>query len=164
MSPEKSILIAVDPSKEATRAVEYVADIVGKRSDVRIRLFHVLDPLPPELVGFAGSRGMPGKGVLQRERDRWLEAAEKVTKPIFTRAKSILVAAGVPDQVLETQFGISANPDDLASDILDEARENGFGTVVVGRRSFSGLKELFEHHQTDDMVRQGRGLTLWIVE
>ena len=39
-----------------------------------------------------------------------------------------------------------------------------FGTIVAGRQSFSVLRELFEHHLADELVRHGQGLTIWVVE
>lgn len=83
---------------------------------------------------------------------------------VFDQAKRILEEAGVPPESLETQFGISVSQGDVVTDLLDEARENDFGTIVAGRRSFSALRELFEHHLADELVRHGQGLTIWVVE
>lgn len=168
MALDKNILVSVDDSDASTRAVRYVADMIGDREGFRIRLFHVLPPLPPDLLEFGGTENPKVERSLDRsieaKRDEWLDAAQKATQPVFDRAKSILENAGVPSESLETQFGISVIEGDVVTDILDEARENDFGTIVAGRHSFSALKELFQHHLADELVRHGQGMTLWVVE
>jgi nucleotide-binding universal stress UspA family protein len=168
MALDKNILVSVDDSEESMRVVRYVADVIGGREGFRIRLFHVLPPLPPNLLEFGGAENPKRERSLDRkvedERDAWLDAAQKATQPVFDSAKSILEGAGVPPESLETQFGISVSQGDVITDILDEARENDFSTIAVGRHSFSGLRELFEHHLADELVRRGQGLTIWVVE
>jgi nucleotide-binding universal stress UspA family protein len=168
MGLDKKILLTVDESEETMRVVQYVADVIGSRNDFRIRLFHVLPPLPPNLLEFGGAENPKRERSLDRkiedQRDEWLSAAQEATQPVFDKAKNILEAAGVPPGCLETQFGISVNQGDVMVDILEEAREDDFGTIVAGRHSFSALKELFEHHLADELVRHGHGLTIWVVE
>jgi len=168
MGLDKNILVSVDDTDESMRVVQYVADVVGTGEGFRIRLFHVLPPLPPELLEFGGSESPKRERSLDREvedqRDTWLDAAQKVTQPVFDKAKGILEAAGVVPEALETQYGISVSQGDVVTDLLEEARENDFGTIVAGRQSFSVLRELFEHHLADELVRHGQGLTIWVVE
>ena len=168
MGLDKNILVSVDDTDESMRVVQYVADVVGTGEGFRIRLFHVLPPLPPELLEFGGSESPKRERSLDREvedqRDTWLDAAQKVTQPVFDKAKGILEAAGVVPEALETQYGISVSQGDVVTDLLEEARENDFGTIVAGRQSFSYLRELFEHHLADELVRHGQGLTIWVVE
>ena len=73
---------------------------------------------------------------MDNTRDEWLEAAQAATQPVFDKAKAILETAGVPSESLETRFGISVSQGDVVTDLLEEARENDFGTIVAGRRSF----------------------------
>jgi len=168
MALDKNILVSVDDSDASTRVVRYVADVIGSREGFRIRLFHVLPPLPPSMLEFGGAEDPKRERTLDRNvedaRDEWLEAAQKATQAVFDKAKSILEDAGVPPESLETQFGISVSQGDVVTDILEEARENDFGTIVAGRHSFSKLRELFEHHLADELVRHGQGLTIWVVE
>ena len=67
MGLDKSILVSVDDSDESIRVVQYVADIVGAREGFRIRLFHVLPPLPPELLEFGGAESPQRERSLDRE-------------------------------------------------------------------------------------------------
>jgi len=49
-------------------------------------------------------------------------------------------------------------------DILEAARARHYGTVVVGRESFRGLKALLTSHVGDTLMRQAHDLTVWVVE
>src|SRR3989304_5143311 len=84
MDRTKGILIAIDDSEGSRRAVAYVARMMGGRKGFRIRLFHVLAPLPPRLVDFPvgedpGStwrREAGGKDV----RAAWVAPREKAAR------------------------------------------------------------------------------------
>ena len=52
---DSRILLVLDDSEIALRAVKYVAQFVGRRSQFRICLVHVLHPLPPSLQEHGGS-------------------------------------------------------------------------------------------------------------
>jgi K+-sensing histidine kinase KdpD len=64
----------------------------------------------------------------------------------------------------ETQLATSLNGEAVATSILEAARANRCGTVVIGRESFPWLKELFQHHMGDELIRRGRGLAIWVIE
>lgn len=37
-------------------------------------------------------------------------------------------------------------------------------TIVVGRQSFSRLRDLFHYHVANELVRKGQGFSIWVVE
>lgn len=47
---------------------------------------------------------------------------------------------------------------------LTTARDAGCGTIVVGRESFSWVMESFHSHVSDELVQEGQGLAIWIVQ
>lgn len=51
----------------------------------------------------------------------------------------------------------------LDTSILQAARAHDCYTVVVGRESYSWLRELFQGHVADKLMQQTDGRTLWIV-
>jgi hypothetical protein len=93
------ILVAVDDSEASSRAVAYVAALIGGKKGFSVRLFHVLAPLSPELLEFVGSENTDVEERMEAEeraaQTRWIEAAEKAAQPVFTQAESILHKAGV---------------------------------------------------------------------
>jgi nucleotide-binding universal stress UspA family protein len=168
MDVNKRILLAVEDSEDSNRAVVYVATMVGKQPGVAIRLFHVLAPMSPELLETPGSENTAVEEKLEEDleasQSRWLEMAEQAAQPVFAKAKAILSGAGVPAEVIETQICTSTSTQDRVADILEEAQASQCSTIVVGRKSFSRLKELFRHHVGDELVQRAQGFTVWVVE
>jgi nucleotide-binding universal stress UspA family protein len=168
MHNAKRILIAIDDSDASYRAVTYVGSIIGGREDFRVCLLHALPPLPRELLEFGGAsdpqQEEQAEACIHAEQARWLEAVVQAAEPVFTRAKGILHEAHVPADAVETQIVDTVNTQDTVLDILEAARAQQWGTVVVGRESFHGLKALLTSHVGDTLIRQAQGLTVWVVE
>jgi len=168
MNLNKRILVAIDDSEASNRALTYLATWLRGKNDFCVRLFHVLRPLPPELLEFPGSENLTEEEKLAEEKKtaqaRWLEAAEDAARPVFTKAKTILQTAHVPTDNVETQVAATESGRDVVTAILEEAEGSRCRTVVVGRKSFSWFQELFQYHVGDDLVRRSQGLTVWIVE
>jgi nucleotide-binding universal stress UspA family protein len=164
----RNILIAVDDSEAASRAVAYVAMMIGGRRGFYVRLVHVLPPLPPELMEFGGAENPAVEEEKEAEiRDaqaRWLKQAEKTAAPVFESAKAVLRRARVPMRAVTTYCCPSVPGENFVTDLLEDARTNACGTVVIGRESFTGLRRFFAHHFADELVRQGHGLTICVVE
>ena len=64
----------------------------------------------------------------------------------------------------ETQLAIPLSGEAVVANILEAARANQCGTVVVGRQSFSWPQELSQHHIGEELLRKGQGLAIWVVE
>lgn len=168
MDTRKNILIAIDNSEASMRAVGYVAAIIGGQRGFRIELFHVLPPLPSELLELAWpdtpELAEKAKAEFRAARTRWLAKAEQAAQPMFARAKALLAEVGVADEAVHTQVFHSFEVREVVDDILEAARTHHCGTVVVGRETFSGFEKMFHQHVGDQLVPQGQGLALWIVE
>ena len=168
MSNAKHILIAVDDSEASYRAVAYVGSIMSGCEGFRVCLLHALPPLPREFLEFGGS-GDPQQEEreeihLHTEQARWSEAAAQAAEPVFTRAKQILHKARVPEDIVETQIVDTVNTQDIVLNILETAHARHCGTVVVGRKSYHGLKALLTSHISDALISQGEDLAVWVVE
>jgi nucleotide-binding universal stress UspA family protein len=168
MNTSRQILIAVDDSEASERAVAYVGDLIGRRQGYRVRLLHILPPLPPALLEVGGSENPE---IEQREETSihdqqatWLAQAENQARPALERARSQLRQANVPAQAIETEFVVSINGQDMVTDILDAAKSSQCGTIVVGRESFHGLQAFFAHHVGDELVAKGHDVTIWVVK
>jgi len=72
--------------------------------------------------------------------------------------------AQVSEDAMSTIFSAASNVDSLVSEILEAAREENCDTIVVGRETFTGLDRIFKRHVADDLIRRGRGYTIWVVE
>jgi hypothetical protein len=168
MSNAKYMLIAVDDSEASYRAVTYVGSIISGCEGFRMCLLHALPPLPRELLEFGGSEDPQQEEreetCLKTEQAGWIEAVAQAAEPVFTRAKQILHKARVPEDIVETQIVDTVNTQDIVLNILETAHARHCGTVVVGRKSYHGLKALLTSHISDALISQGEDLAVWVVE
>lgn len=164
------LLLVVDDSPSSTAAVKYVANIMGHRRGFHVCLAHFLSPLPPMLLEYGGSEDPDNEGrldiQLQRDQQKWINTARKKAEPVLNRARRRLRKSGLPATALTTQFSNPAHEQDNASgEILDLARRNKCRTIVVGRQSLSWFSRITAGKDlAEKLVRQGKNLTIWIVE
>ncbi len=167
MYSSQNILVNVDDTEATNHVVNYVATLIGGKEEFYIHLLHIL-LLPLELVGFSGIGDLFLEQRKVREtstvQNLWMEKIEKTVPPVFNNARSILQAAGISNQRVQTHFDLASRESDIATHILEAARIYECGTIVVGRRPFSRWKELFSPQVGDEVVRRGTGLAIWVIE
>jgi nucleotide-binding universal stress UspA family protein len=159
------ILVAVDGSENSNHAVQYVGAMLKGAADVKVTLFHVLKALPAELLEHGGSED-PATEVrlgaqLRQDQDAWYKKEREAKCGILTQARDLLAKAGFDTNRVSLKFG---HDEDVAQNILEEAREGGYSTVVVGRHGASRIKRFFGGGVTDHVLGQCADLTIWIVE
>jgi nucleotide-binding universal stress UspA family protein len=162
------ILLAIDDSAASKRAVKYVARLVGRRKGFRICLVHVLPPLPPALLEHGGSEN-PQQEVqlevdLRAEQEHWTSKKQKEAQGSLDKASATLRKAGLSAKAVQTIFCEPADGRAAAEDILRMARECKCQTVVAGRQSVSWFHELFSQDLAEELMRCGKGFTVWLVE
>lgn len=163
-----SLLIAVDESAAARKAVEYVAAVFGKASgDVQVTLFHAAEAMPAEL---APKLSDPNLGeVLKRALGEWSAHAPERAEALLHGYRDILVAAGFAAASVHVKYVLlealpEARRTVAALAIIDEARQGGYTTVVVGRRGTSNLPEVFLGGVAEKVSSHLAGMTVWIVD
>ena len=169
---QRRILIGVDDSEASRRAVAYVGRMTAGMSDVRIRLFNVLPPVPGSLLEHGGAED-PEKErrieeELHAEMDSFIERARQDAHELFDRMKAVLTEHGVRSDDIDTQtfverIEIVGDIKEVVSDILEVAQADDFDTIVIGRGRLSRWREMFRHHVSDGLVRQGHDLCIWVV-
>jgi nucleotide-binding universal stress UspA family protein len=167
MSPKevymrKKILVALDDSKGAWKAVEYVAQTFNKTQGVKVTLFHVLPGLPTDLWDAGGILTEGEEKARRRLAAKWEKGKKNEMEGLFGKAQKRLVAAGVPATVLTREF----RPDysNVAQEIIDEARKGGYSTVVMGRRGLGPIKSTLLGSVTNNVVHHAQGFAVTIVE
>ncbi|HIC91249.1 MAG TPA: universal stress protein [Syntrophaceae bacterium] len=151
----------MDESKNALKAVEYVADTVSKTKGVKITLFSVVPRFPPTFLEtnktihpvFKGKVGDLTALTVQKKA-----AIEKAIK----RAKKMLVDAGIAAKnitikVEERKIGI-------ARDILKEVKEGEYDTIAIGRRGMSATKAFLFGSISNKVVQFAKNRTVWVVD
>ena len=139
----QKILVAVDGSPCASKAVQFVADTIGPLADYQIRLLHVVRGGSAE-----ETEDLEANGVSESE-------------PIFKPAKAILTAAGIdPTHISAKRIsGVISR----AGAIVNTAEKGGWGTIVLGRRGLSSVSDFFMGRVSNKVVHAGRMDTVWIV-
>ena len=133
----QKILIALDDSDNAMRAVDIVANSFS--SDNTITLLHImLDTVAlcqmdsPALTPLFKSQQASFCALEDKKRELVME--------VMRRAKACLVDAGYAADKIEIK--VENMTRSVAQDILQEAR-NGYDLIVTGRTGASGIKEFF---------------------
>jgi len=148
--PDNKFLVAIDSSKNALRAVDYVAQILGG-FDFKINLFHAI----------RGDQSVhSGIGHLFFPKES-LEEAEAGATAIFEKAKRRLKEAGFTSDQINTKL-VSGVPS-RAEAIVKEAREGDYGTIVLGRRGLSKVQEFLLGRVSNKVIHIIRRRALWIV-
>ena len=139
----KRVLVAVDGSPCASRAVQFVGDILGPHEDYQVRLLNVIRGGPKTEIDVLEDNGISETGAVFKE-------------PI-----NILTKAGFsPDNIsTRTVTGVLSR----AGAIVNAAHKGDWTTIVVGRRGLSSVSEFFMGRVSNKVVQAGRKDTVWIV-
>ena len=158
----KKMLIAIDGSQCALKAVDYVGRQFSGVDDMLITLLHVL-PYPPAPLWDDGHIPTKEEKV---ERDNaietWLKVRRSKAAGIFDKAVDVLTGNGFATQQIEKKT--VSDSTDVAGSILEETRDNAYQTLVVGRCSHSPAKQFSMGSVTMKIIIQGAGVAVCVVE
>jgi nucleotide-binding universal stress UspA family protein len=156
------VVIALDSSEGAWRAVEYVAEAFGHTPGVEVTLLHVLSGLPPAFWDDGHILEEKEKESRQRLVAGWQQEQEKKWQGLAQKAHERLTKAGVAKDAVVNKF--KPKYYDVAEDILSEAEAGNFDTVVMGRRGLGLAKTLLLGSVTHKVVQNAKGCAVIIVE
>jgi nucleotide-binding universal stress UspA family protein len=159
------MLLAVDESENSHRAVQYVGSLLHRTHDVALTLFHVLKPMPRGLLEHGGSENPAAEAELsvqlRNEQDAWILKERESECHVLKKACEALIESGFDTSHVTLRFG---HDDDIARNILEEARSGRYETIVVGRHGTSRIKQIFGGGVTDQLLRDAKGFAIWVVE
>lgn len=149
-------------------ALKYLAGFVCPTGKFRIHLVHILPPLPAMLLEHGGAANPAEEPLLEadlfgQQRD-CISAAKKAAEKGLKEAKSALENAGATKGSVRALFCETGEKQDVADSILKMAREYGCHTIVVGRESVSWFHELFSQELAEELLRRGKGFSIWVIE
>ena len=146
------ILLAFDGSEGAMKAVDYTGTMLGG-SDFEITLMYVLrglSLLQPE-----------DKSLVMKEEEALFEDAKAGAEPMFNEAESRLINAGFDPARITARPVVGVRS--RAGAIVREAKENGYGTIVVGRRGLSKVAEFFLGGVSNKIIHLAKEMAVWVV-
>jgi nucleotide-binding universal stress UspA family protein len=165
----RKILLAVDGSSNAMRAVEYVGTMLGGNDRFLVELVYV--ERPPDRDTFPDEASWRTESLRQ----------EDVARQVLDGARQALVAKGFNDEALTERFEINcrspliekAGPGEhpeacssqptVSENLLRIQQEEGFGTIVVGKRSITKAEEFLFGSVSSKLLHAARGCALWVV-
>lgn len=154
---EKQVLIAVDGSAAAEKAVDYVGMMEGAMiRKLGVTLFFVMNPIPQFLRKEARNDPNAYKRLKALQKNNTKQADD-----VLGQAKERLLRHGMDEQQIE----LKALPrtSDAARDILFQAEQGLYDALVLGRRGLSKAQELFLGSLTNKVVQHAERVPVWII-
>ena len=146
----RSVLIAVDASPNAGRAVAYAARMLGGCPDVTVVLLHVINP--PEDDYFL----TPGA------RDAWLEEQGAAMEHMLAAYRERMADAGFDAARVSVRCLVERTPS-VARTIMAQRARLGCSTIVVGRHGVSRREEFLFGSTSRMLVGCVHDCALWVV-
>ncbi len=147
----KNILIAVDESENARRAVLYVAQLLEGTAGFSVTILHVINE--PEEDYFPAID----------EKEKWLSQYKKKVDKMLEDYRQILIKRGFDQNSVSVRSTVRYCPS-MAQCILQERDETEYSTVVVGRQGLSRSEEFLFGSVSSKIVNYARNCTVWVVE
>lgn len=159
----KKILLAVDASENAMRAVDYVGHITAGCGGFEVQLL-CIERLPLR--------------DLHPDEATWMAACETTRaalREFLETARQHLVRMGVPEDTVAHRYVASCHSPftdaqadcsrgtGVAQEILAEVKAGGFGTVVIGRRGMTKEEEFIFGSVSNKIVHSAKDCTVWVV-
>jgi nucleotide-binding universal stress UspA family protein len=131
------ILVGLDGSEGAMRAVDYVGKMVGAYFEVTF--YHAVRALDEKIFRKA-EESM--KSVLEEATGRLEDAGFRRNQITTRTATGVLSRAGA---------------------IIQYALKGGYGTIVVGRRGLSEVEEFSMGRVSNKVIHMAREMAVWVV-
>jgi len=125
----------------------------------------VLKPRRREVVEHGGSENPAAEAELsvqlRNEQEAWIRKERESECHVLRKACETMTQSGFDMSHVAMKFG---HEDDIARNILEEARSGHHEPIVVGRHGTSPLKPIFGGGVTDQLLRDAKGFAIWVVE
>lgn len=154
------MLIAVDDSTSAMKAVEYAAEVSGGCKIEEVGVVYVLPNLPAIFWDEGHILSADEKSERKKVVDNWLAKEKAKMEPVLKKSVELLQAKGVSAGNIRTKF--ISDSTDVAASVIEEARDGGYRTIVIGRSHHSPKHVLGT--VAGRIASNGSGLVVTIVE
>ncbi len=146
----KNILVAVDESENAQRAVSYVGQLLGRLPGFKVKLLHVIPD--PEEDYFPNAE----------EKDKWLTRTREKVEAMLAGYRKRLIDSGFSPDDVTAQSTLRYCPS-MAECILAEHDKTRYDTIVVGRQGVSRSEEFLFGSISSKIVNHAKSCTVWVV-
>ena len=147
----KKILVAVDASENARRAVEYVGEIVGQSLGFEITLLYVVRHAERDL--FPDDKSWENRKKQDKEK----------AQHVLVELETLLHTHGLSEDMVSTKL-LEISNFSIAQAIMDYQKSEGFGTIVVGRRGMTKAEEFLFGSISNKIVHYAKNCAVWVIE
>jgi len=148
---DRHVLVALDESETAEKAVLYVGDFLGGVPGFRVTLLTIV-PEPSEDYFHT-----------DEERAAWIERHRTEAMNLLEKYRQILIQSGFKKSKVQVRVDIKKSVS-LADCILDEQKALDCCTVVVGRRGISKKEEFIFGSTSSKILHTGKNCAVWVIE
>jgi nucleotide-binding universal stress UspA family protein len=148
--PGKNIMVAMDRSEGAMRAVDFVGELMGGY-DFKVSLLHVIRE------GEQLKSGPPYKPLPKEE----VQTEEQKMQAVFDEAKRRLIDHGFKSDHVTSKVITGAHSPPRT--IVQEAEQGGYSPIVIGRRGLSKFQEFFMGSVSNQVIQLGVEQAVWVV-
>lgn len=146
----QKILIAVNDSDDALRAIQYVGQIAKVVDTASVYLLFVYPDPPPDYYSKGGTL-YAYKAIMQDQAGNAVKLAVKNLKKI-----------GVSEDRITSSIQL-ADGKTISQAILDALQEFECSTLVVGKRGISKNEEFLFGSISNTLARKTKGFATWII-
>lgn len=150
---DQSVLIAVDRSEEAMRAVDHAGFILSG-GDHAVTLFYS----QRNLTSFVPRQVADSAPGLERF---WQDRVGKAIAPVMEKARRMLIDAGVSESRITVRAAEGTRS--AAADIIKTARQLQCGTIILGRRGSTGQSAFRMGSVSRNVMEGSENTAVWIV-
>ena len=150
LTPNNKILLAFDGSENAASAVKFAGSVMGG-CDYEASLFHVIR---------SNGEGRSEHRHIFSSKE-FAKVASKEMASSLKAAQTELINAGFKANKVSTQIVTRAIS--RAGAIADRAKQENFGTIVMGRRGLSSVRDFFVGRVTNKVIHLAKDRTVWVV-
>jgi nucleotide-binding universal stress UspA family protein len=150
----RKLLVPIDSSPNSKRVLDHVAWLLSEAGPMEVTILHVLAPL------IVRDATLMWTGLAELEstvEQRLIDDAEEM----LFQAKTYLIESDIPAFAIKTRLETRAPG--VARTILQEAREGGYSSIMIGRRGISRTERFLFGSVSNKIVHQARDLAVWVI-
>ncbi len=146
----QKILVAVNDSDDALRAIQYVGQVAKFGDRITIYLLYIYPDPPPDYYDKGGTLDVY-KEIMHHQADAPVQLAiDRLTN------------LGVTEESIHTEIQL-ADGKTISQAILQAQKEYQCNTLVVGKRGISKNEEFLFGSISNTVARKTKGFTTWVV-
>jgi len=159
----KKILVAIDGSEGALKAVDYVGRQFAGTADMQITLFNVSPGVPLELWDDGHILSEEENADRKKVLDKWLNNQRLELESVFQPAVETLTKRGIEAKQIETKSA-SESVKNTPECILAEAKTGGYLTLVMGRCGLHRTAHALLGSTVSKIINRGAEIATCVVE